>query len=138
RSAMLNDPLLLYVEDEPFSRQIMELLLGRAMGFTRFHIFDTSESFIERVEQLPGKPDVIFLDIHMLPHNGFEMLSMLRQHPEYEQMRVIALTASVMNEEVELLKTSGFNGAIAKPIDQAVFPQVLEQILRGEEVWHIA
>jgi two-component system cell cycle response regulator DivK len=132
-----SDPMFLYVEDEPFSRQVMEILLSRAMGYQKYCIFDNSEQFIERVKALPCKPDLIFLDIHMKPYNGFELLKMLRQHPDYEQTRVVALTASVMNEEVDMLKRAGFDGAIAKPIDQQSFPRIVERILTGEEVWNI-
>jgi two-component system, cell cycle response regulator DivK len=127
----------LYVEDEPLSRLVMQMLLVRALGYENLNIFENSEHFIERVEDLDDKPDLVFLDIHMQPHNGFEMLSMLRQHPRYHDTRVIALTASVMNEEVDMLKNAGFNGAIAKPIDQVIFPNLLQSILNGEEVWHI-
>ena len=130
-------PVFLYVEDEPLSRMVMDMLLVRALGYKNLSIFEDSNAFIERVEQLPSKPDIIFLDIQMQPYNGFEVLSMLRQHPNYSHTRVIAVTASVMNEEVELLKNSGFDGAIAKPIDQIIFPNLLARILNGEEVWHI-
>jgi CheY-like chemotaxis protein len=134
---MLSNPVFLYVEDEPFSRLVMETLLVRALHYEQVTIFENSERFIERIEALTKLPDVIFLDIHMLPHSGFEMLTMLGEHPAYNATRIIALTASVMNEEVESLKTAGFNGAISKPIDQLVFPQLLQKILDGEEVWHI-
>ena len=50
---------------------------------------------------------------------------------------MIALTASVMNVEVNLLKQPGFDGAIAKPIDEIMFPDLLNQILDGEQVWNI-
>ena len=135
---MSHKPMFLYVEDEPLSRMVMEVLMVRGLGYTNLTIFENSSEFMQRVLQLPGKPDVFFLDIHMQPHTGFEMLKMLRQHPVYQSARVIALTASVMSEEVELLKQSGFDGAIAKPINQVTFPQMLNLILNGEEVWSIA
>jgi len=134
---MQPNPAFLYVEDEPLSRLVMQMLLVRALGYENLNMFENSERFIERVEELDDKPDLVFLDIHMKPYNGFEMLSMLRQHPRYQDTRVIALTASVMNEEVDMLKNAGFNGAIAKPIDQVIFPNLLQSILNGEEVWHI-
>jgi CheY-like chemotaxis protein len=50
---------------------------------------------------------------------------------------VVALTASVMNEEVERLKKAGFNGVLAKPIDQQAFPGVITRILNGEHIWNV-
>jgi len=43
----------------------------------------------------------------------------------------------VMNEEVIKLRTSGFNGVIAKPIDQDLFPQMMQRVLNGEEIWRV-
>lgn len=134
---MSHNPVFLYVEDEPMSRTVMEFLLKRGMGYENVTIFEDSRDFIARLKSLETLPDVVFLDIHVPPYNGFEMLAMLREHPEFNQLRVIALTASVMNEEVEMLKNAGFDGGIAKPINQADFPKLLEQILDGEEVWSI-
>ena len=134
---MVANPVFLYVEDEPFSRTVMEMLLARGLGYKHLYIFDNSEQFMERIEKLPQQPNVIFLDIHLKPHDGFEILAVLRQHPAFQDACVIAVTASVMNEEVQLLRQSGFNGAIAKPIDQRSFPRLLQRILNGEEVWNI-
>jgi CheY-like chemotaxis protein len=134
---MQHDPCFLYVEDEPMSRTVMQLLMVRKMGYNNLTIFEDSTDFISKVENLSSKPDVIFLDIHVQPKNGFEMLQMLRNHPDYRNVRIVALTASVMNEEIELLRTAGFDGGIAKPIDQTSFPNVLDRILKGEEVWNI-
>jgi CheY-like chemotaxis protein len=50
---------------------------------------------------------------------------------------VVALTASVMNEEVEQLRAAGFHSCLAKPIDIDTFPDVLNRILDGESVWRI-
>src|SRR4051794_2889116 len=129
---MSPDPVFLYVEDEPMSRKVMELLMVRGLGYEHLTIFENSERFIQRLEALELRPTVIFLDIHMKPLSGFEMLHLLRQHSVFQQTRVIAVTASVMNEEVEMLREVGFDGAIAKPIDQTLFPGLLSRILQGE------
>jgi len=42
------------------------------------------------------------------------------------------------NEEVSLLKSSGFDGAIAKPLNIEVFPDLIARIINGEQVWYIA
>jgi CheY-like chemotaxis protein len=101
-------------------------------------MFEDSVNYMARIEALPAVPDVIFLDIHMQPHNGFEMLNTLRQHPTYAARIIIAITASVMNEEVAQLRQAGFNGAIGKPLDFENFAQLMERVLKGEAVWHIA
>lgn len=134
---MSNYPAILYVEDDPTSRQVMQVMLQMAMGLTNIYIFPDSENFLERVESLNPPPDIIFLDIHVPPYDGFEMLQMLRSHPDFQNTPIVGLTASVMNEEVARLKSAGFDGVIAKPIDQTKFPSTLERFLRGEQVWRV-
>lgn len=130
-------PYLLYVEDDAQSREIMGLLLNTELGFTDFAMFEDSADFIRRVETLTPQPDVILLDIHVRPHTGFEMLEMLRNHPNYRTTPVVALTASVMNEEITRLRQAGFNGVIAKPVDIDAFPKILQGIMRGEAFWNV-
>ena len=119
------------------SRRLMSMLLSRRMHLPHTTILESSENFLERVDALDPKPDVIFLDIHLRPYNGFEMMKMLRQLDWIEGRPIIALTASVMNEEVQQLRALGFNGCLAKPIDMSTFPEILERILEGEAIWRI-
>ena len=130
------DTVLLYVEDDPESRTIMSLLLKELMGLKEFFIFPDSTNFAERLAALNRKPDIILLDIHVRPYNGFEMLALLREQPAYRQTPVVALTASVMNEEVQKLREAGFNAVLAKPLDIDTFPAILNRILCGERVWY--
>ncbi len=133
---MVQQPVFLYIEDDPLSREIMAMMI-QTLGFSDLTMFDSSEKFMDRIEALPSLPDVIFLDIHMKPHNGFEMLEALRLHPILASRRIIAVTASVMNEEVARLRSAGFDGAIGKPLDYEHFASLVEKVLNGERVWHI-
>ncbi|MBX3086631.1 MAG: response regulator [Anaerolineae bacterium] len=126
---------VLYVEDDQNSQSIMSFLLTEALGLTHVNIFENSENFMNRVHALTPRPEVILLDIHLKPYNGFEMLQMLRADSTFNGTPIVALTASVMNEEVQQLKTAGFNGVIAKPIDIDTFPMLLERVLNGEAIW---
>ncbi len=134
---MIDDVAILYVEDDQLSREGLEILLRRLMGVKDLWIFEDSADFMPRFKALPRKPDIVLLDVHMKPYNGFEMLYMLRADPEYARTTVLALTASVMNEEVETLRSSGFNGAISKPINVQSFPGLLTRAIQGEPVWSI-
>lgn len=128
---------VLYVEDDAQSREVMDLLLRSTLQLPNITIFENSHDFLTRVEQLEASPDIVLLDIHVQPYNGFEMLQMLRQHQDMSKVPVIALTASVMNEEVQQLKQAGFNGVIAKPIDLDTFPDAMQRVLDGQHVWRI-
>lgn len=134
---MFQDYTFLYVEDDPMSRQALELILTRVLKAKHVTLFEDSTDFMARVRELDPQPDVILLDIHVPPHSGFEMLTMLRNNPNFTTTPIIALTASVMNEEVTLLRESGFSGAIGKPVNVAEFPKLMQRIINGENIWHI-
>ncbi len=134
---MTTPPVVLYVEDDYPSRRIMDLLLKGTMDLPHVHLFADSHDFANRVSALHPKPTIILLDIHVAPYNGFEMLTMLRQLPEFYGTPIVALTASVMNEEVDMLRTAGFDSIIAKPIDIDTFPSLLDRVIAGERIWNV-
>ena len=127
---------VLYVEDDPPSRLVMELLMTSEVQVPCLTIFEDSENFVERVRALPMKPDVVLLDIHVKPLDGFTMLALLRENGFAETM-IVALTASVMNDEVKRLETAGFNGVIAKPVNVDVFPRLWQRITQKQKVWGV-
>lgn len=131
-------PAVLYVEDDALSREVIQTTLRFEMQLQHIAIFEDSADFVARVQALDPKPDIVLLDIHVRPLNGFEMLDALRQMDGFQQIPVAALTASVMNEEVQRLRDAGFNGVIAKPVDQDLLPEILNRLLRGEIIWRIA
>jgi CheY-like chemotaxis protein len=127
----------LYVEDDKFSVEVMEMILRNGVGAEKITIFADSTEFMNRVRELPTKPDIILLDIHVQPVSGLEMLSMLKSDPNYSKIPIVALTASVMNEEVQQLRRAGFDSGISKPISVRTFPALIQRIADGEKVWHI-
>lgn len=135
---MFNQYAYLYVEDDALSREVMQLIMRNAMGVEQLILFEDSQDFLQRIKACGVRPDVILLDIHIHPHNGFEMLRMLREDADLRDRPVVALTASVMNEEIEQLRQAGFNSTIAKPVSVVTFPGLIERILGGESVWHIS
>ena len=135
---MIKKKRIVYLEDDQNSLDIVEFILHTVMGFDHVHAWNNSTNVMEKLRRLDGKPDLVLLDIHMEPIDGFKVIEMLREDEEYKKVCVIALTASFMKEEVSKLKGSGFDGGIAKPIDRDTFPDVIKRVLNGEEIWHIA
>jgi CheY-like chemotaxis protein len=129
---------ILYLEDDLASRKVMSIILERAAGIKTFAVFENSADFMARLKSLAFKPTIFLIDIHVPPHDGFEVLHMLRNDPEHHSAIIIALTASVMIEEVRQLRAAGFDGAISKPIDHRKFPSLLNRIAAGESVWNIS
>jgi CheY-like chemotaxis protein len=128
---------VLYVEDDAHSRTIFNMLMTMRLKIPRLAILEDSTDFEERVSFVDPPAEVIFLDIHVQPLDGYAMLSILRGMPQYRTTPVIALTASVMNEEVERLREAGFSGVVSKPINLSTFPAIFQRILTGEQIWHV-
>jgi CheY-like chemotaxis protein len=133
----MEDLHILYVEDDELSCEVMEALLTRGLGYKNFTVFENSREFMQRLQALSTKPDIIFLDIHMEPFDGFEMLRQVRKDQNFDTTKIVAFTASVMNEEVKLLREAGFDGVFAKPLAVEAFPSALHRILNGEQLWII-
>ena len=130
-------PVLVYVEDDEASILVMKMVVEKVMGLPTLHVLESRADFVQQVEGLGVVPDVFLLDIQMKPYDGVELLSMLRGDLQFNKSKVIALTASVTNEEVSLLKSGGFDGAIAKPLNIDAFPGLIAKIMKGESVWYI-
>ena len=131
-------PILVYVEDDEASIFVMKMVVERVMGLPELYVLKSRADFVQQVKGLGVVPDVFLLDIQMKPYDGVELLAMLRSDPQFINSKVVALTASVTNEEVSLLKSGGFDGAIAKPLNIDVFPDLITRIIDGEQIWYIA
>ena len=127
----------LYVEDDSGSRHLIKILMGTVLGYTQLTIFEDSSNFLDRVRALPTVPDVIFMDIHVAPLDGYALLEMLRSEPGYKDVPVVAMTAGVMAADVSKLKSAGFNGLIGKPLRKKAFPEQLDKILAGQPIWEV-
>jgi CheY-like chemotaxis protein len=134
---MVDYPVVLCVDDDPLSRKIMQMLLQGRMKLAHVTLWADSVAFDTKLAALTPRPDLIILDIQVLPYTGYEMLAMARSLEGFQRTPIIAVTASVMNEEVFQLRAAGFNGCIAKPIKPDTFPDTLQRILDGETVWRI-
>lgn len=61
-------------------------------------------------------PDLVLMDIHLPGINGIEALRMLRADASTAAIPVIAVTASVMQQDRKLITDAGFDGYVGKPI----------------------
>ena len=128
---------IVYVEDDVNSRIIMDTMLRR-LGCENLCILEDSGDIERVLHSLEPVPELVLLDIHMTPVDGFGVLKIIRSIPTYMSTKIVALTASFMSEEVKLMKDAGFDSGIAKPINPKDFGQVLERILAGEVIWQIS
>lgn len=127
----------LYVDDDSLNRDVMETLLVEMIGVGSLVMFEDSADFLSRLIQLEPVPDLILLDIQVKPHDGYEMLAMVRSIEKFRSASVIAVSAGVLSKEFERLVEAGFDGALSKPLDVSVFPDLIGRLEQGENVWQM-
>ena len=74
------------------------------------------------------RPAIIFLDIDLPDLGAYELATLLHQHPQLQQMRLIALTDQGDHPAREHARAAGFERYIVKPITDAAVREVLEAL----------
>ena len=66
-------------------------------------------------------PDLVLMDIHLPGISGIEALARLRADPATAKIPVIAVTASVMQQDRKVILEAGFDSYLGKPLNLAEF-----------------
>ena len=101
---------VLLVEDDRFLRRACEISL-RQRGFA-FTTAADGEEALRNVRADP--PDLILLDLLMPKMTGIEVLKTLRAEEATREIRVLILSNSSREEDVEEIKTLGVSGYFVK------------------------
>ncbi|MEZ5287397.1 MAG: response regulator [Vicinamibacterales bacterium] len=118
--------LVLIIEDNPANLALMEYLL-KAFG----HDVRTATGAlagVERATEMP--PDVVLVDLHMPGPDGFEAARLIRAHERTAAVPLVAVTASAMVGDRDMILARGFDGYIGKPITPETFVEQVERFLR--------
>lgn len=75
-------------------------------------------------------PALLLLDLKMPRKNGFEVLSWIRQHPEFNPLPVVVLTSSQESADINRAYALGANSYLVKP---ANFLSLVDMINRLKE-----
>jgi PAS domain S-box-containing protein len=105
---------VLYIEDNEINVMVIEEMLRRWSEVQFVHAPDGA-SGIEQAARL--QPDVVLMDMQLPDMDGLEILQRLRANAATAGLRVIALSASAMPEEVERTLAGGAADYWTKPVD---------------------
>jgi CheY-like chemotaxis protein len=117
---------LLVVDDEKDNIGVIKLVM-------EFHdvVVLTASSGDECLEILKHEtPNMLLVDIRMPGMSGFELLQILRKHPTWPDMTVVAVTAQAMQGDRERIIEAGFDGYISKPIGAMTLVDDLRAIVQ--------
>ncbi|PJZ27853.1 MHYT domain-containing protein [Leptospira kmetyi] len=115
---------ILIVDDMEKNTELLKLLLSK-----EGHTITSALSGEEAVQIYAEETfDLIFMDVQMPGIDGHETARIIRFHEMQENVQrtpIIALTASVFQEDRDAAKESGMDGFVAKPID---LPELLSEM----------
>jgi two-component system cell cycle response regulator DivK len=77
------------------------------------------------------KPALILMDIQLPGMSGIEALKALRAAPATAGIPVIAITASVMQQDRQQIMSAGFDGFVEKPINLRSFLDTVQKIVKA-------
>jgi CheY-like chemotaxis protein len=114
---------ILVAEDNPTNQRLAELTLGR-LGYHPDMVSNGREA-VEAVAQ--ETYDIVLMDIQMPVMDGREATAEIRRRwPDRVRPRIIAMTADVLQEAVELSQQAGMDGHVAKPVRVAELKTALK------------
>ena len=99
---------------------------ARASGWQFFKLLETNKNL---------EINLVLLDIQIPHEDGYAILKQIRVTPQLKDVKVIAVTANVMPEDVQRAKIAGFDGFIGKPINADRLPNQVSRVMNGEEMW---
>ncbi|MBF0265124.1 MAG: response regulator [Gammaproteobacteria bacterium] len=105
---------VLYIEDNPANMRLVKQVVTMRDGVNML----SAENGKEGVEQAAKhKPDLILLDINLPDMNGYDVLKELKANKLTSDIKVLALSANAMPNDIAKGLELGFDEYITKPID---------------------
>jgi DNA-binding response OmpR family regulator len=116
---------VLVVDDEPNIVLSLEFLL-KQVGYI-VHVARDGEAALEAVAQF--KPGLVLLDVMMPKRDGFDVCQTIRANPDWNDIRVIMLTARGREVEREKGLALGADDYVTKPFSTRDVVEKVRQIL---------
>lgn len=119
---------ILYVDDEPDIREVVELSLGLAADLS-IHTCDSGLRALDIIPQV--SPDLVLLDVMMPGLDGPATLQRMRADTRLSHIPVVFMTAKAMPQEVARFREMGAVAVIAKPFDPMALSDQVYAIWEG-------
>jgi CheY-like chemotaxis protein len=117
---------LLYVEDNPANRKLVEQLIARRPNL---RLLTAGEAMLGIQLAREHQPAVILMDINLPGISGISALKILSEDPLTQHIPVIAISANAMLHDIKKGLEAGFFRYLTKPIKVAEFMETLDLAL---------
>jgi CheY-like chemotaxis protein len=117
---------VLVVDDNQINRLLINKILKKWGADADF-----AENGLEAVNKVVANQNynVVLMDIHMPEMGGLEATQVIRSNPEpyFQQLPIIALTASMLSNQMGEIDNAGMNDYILKPFDPKILFEKLSR-----------
>jgi len=120
-------PVILIVEDNLDNRFTVKAVLDEK--YTLLEASDGTQGILLAKKHIPH---LILMDIALPGMDGIEAFNVIRNIGQLSHIPIVALTANAMTLDRETILAHGFDGYIAKPIDEKAFNNTINQVLYGK------
>jgi signal transduction histidine kinase len=117
--------VVLYVEDNPVNALLVEQMLLPWSGVRLLHAADGASGL---AQARLARPDLVLLDMHLQDMDGTQILRALRSDATTAGLNVVILSASAMQEEIDVARQCGAADYWTKPL-------AVERFLAGVRHW---
>jgi two-component system, cell cycle response regulator DivK len=106
-------PLALLVEDNLMNRKLFRDILE-----TQFEVLEaeSAETALDLLEH--HHPDLILLDIQLPGMDGLSFLRLVKKHPPWADIPVVALSAHALKEDIRQALDTGCTEYVTKPLTE--------------------
>lgn len=118
-------PRILVAEDQPESQLVVEELLKR-LGCDVRMASNGREALLWFQD---WRPQLILMDMRMPEMDGYQATRYIRELPNGGQVPIVALTASVFEEDRQLILAAGCNEMLIKPVEADRLYEVIGRLL---------
>ncbi len=126
RSVPADVRTILYFEDNPEQLALVASLLSRR---PQVKLLSSPQAKLGIELARAHRPDMILLDLSLPDMSGFDLLRLLRAHPEIREIPVVALSADSQPEEIRRAREAGFQDYLTKPINVNEFLNYIDRML---------
>ncbi|MGI9403752.1 MAG: response regulator transcription factor [Hyphomicrobium sp.] len=121
-------PTVLVVDDEPSIVHALAYLLSRASLNVR--VAQDGDEALAAIEE--HHPSLVLLDVMLPKRDGFEICEMIRANPEWEDIRIIMLTARGRDADREKGLALGADAYLTKPFSTREVLAKVQKILAAD------
>jgi PAS domain S-box-containing protein len=114
---------VLYAEDNEVNVELVRQILSFRPAIV-LHVASSGAQALAMARQDP--PDLVLVDMHLGDMSGLDLARALRSHPATAGVRLVALSADALPQQIDSALALGFESYLTKPIEFRKLLRVLD------------